>query len=83
MDTEQYNYHGYVVEAATRLDFARAKAEAQKLLDKQYGQAWELEGAIPGSIRLPERFEDAIDGLILIFRRRKEHPVTGVSVGGT
>jgi hypothetical protein len=82
MDPETFDYHGYVTHTTERPDLPRAQAELQRHLSKRHGKGWEFECAIPGTISIPELPDREIEALVLVFRRRKEHQVTGVSVGG-
>ncbi|MGH7255095.1 MAG: hypothetical protein ACREI3_04890 [Nitrospirales bacterium] len=94
MDPEIFEYRGYVVQALPRSELTPTKAKAQKYFNQTYGKGWELEGAIPGSVLIPQlqgqdkeqkqepKKEQNVESIILIFKREKTHPVTGVSLGG-
>lgn len=94
MDPEIFEYRGYVINGLSRSEIATTKAKAQKYFNRTYGAGWELEAAIPGSVLMPEspgqnkeqkqetKKEQNVESIILIFKREKAHPVTGVSLGG-
>jgi hypothetical protein len=82
MDPEKFDYQGWVVHTIHRPDLRSLQTDVQKRLNRKHGKGWEFECAVPGTLSVTEGQEREVEALILVFRKKKERLVTGVSVGG-
>lgn len=81
MNDERYDYRACVVSSPDHPPPATVLAEAEAALIRAHGAGWEFEGSVPAAVLSPDSPRESSYRLVLIFRRRKAHQVTGVSVG--
>jgi hypothetical protein len=82
MDPEKFDYQGWVVHPVKKADLRSLQSDVQKRLNRKHGKGWEFECAVPGTLAVAEGKGPEEEALILVFRKKKERLVTGVSVGG-
>lgn len=82
MDPEKFDYQGWVVHPVKKPDLRTLRSEVQKRLNRKHGKGWEFECVVPGTLAAAEGRDGEEEALILVFRKKKERLVTGVSVGG-
>jgi hypothetical protein len=85
MDDERFEYRALVIPTRDHLSTRQAILQAHSDFTKEFGPGWEFEGSIPGAVssgqHSTERHAPDSLGTVLLFRRRKQQRVTGVSIG--
>jgi hypothetical protein len=86
MDDERYEYRAFVIRTRDHLSARKAILQAHSDLAKEFGPGWEFEGSVPGAVASAESPPESHStsnnhGTVLLFRRRKQQRVTGVSIG--
>ena len=86
MDDERYEYRAFVIRTRDHLSARQAILQAHSDLAREYGPGWEFEGSVPGAVASNESPAETRPaphsvGTVLLFRRRKQQRVTGVSIG--